>query len=234
MSDYLSQVFNVSTEAEQSQNDEALVATGGFAAPAEVFHGDYEKVGGKRPLKLAKRTELEIRKKIVSHNAKPGTTGLTASVDMVRSVYRRGAGEFAALGKPDSEREAWALKRVDAFLTMLAAGAPAVSAYVDDFDLLPEGHPASTRALTASAPASYEEELSVELLPTSDDYESNEHAIYTLAEFSGLGYEVIPAIRASWIRGLKNNENPYERAAVLASALYDSQDADLLPKKGIL
>jgi hypothetical protein len=88
--------------------------------------------------------------------------------------------------------------------------------------------------MTAGAAADYSEELAVELLPSSDDYESNEHAIHTLAEFSGLGYEAIPAIRASWIRGLKNNENPYERAAVLASALYDSQDADLLPKKGTL
>lgn len=228
MSDYLEKVFNVSTEA-----PEAIVATGGFAAPAEVLH-DYDKVGGKRPLKLAKRTELEIRKKIVGHNAKPGTTGLTASVDMVRSVFRRGAGEFAALGRPDAERNDWALKRVDAFLALLASGAPTNSAYTDDFDLLPEGHAKSTRSLVASVSSDYSEELSVELLPTSDDYESNEHAIHTIAEFSGLGYEVIPAIRASWIRGLKNNENPYERAAVLASALYDSQDADLLPKKGIL
>ena len=229
MSDYLAKVFNVKTEAEP------IVATGGYAAPAEVVYDtNQSNVEGKRPLKLAKRAELEIRKKIVGHNAKPGATGLTASVDMIRSVYRRGAGEFAALGKPGSERNDWSLKRVDAFLSLLASGAPAVSAYVDDYDLLPDGHPLSTRAMTAGASADYSEELTVELLPSSDDYESNEHAIHILAEFSGLGYEVIPAIRASWIRGLKNNENPYERAAVLASALYDSQDADLLPKKGTL
>ena len=229
MSDYLAKVFNVKTEAGP------IVATGGYAAPAEVVYDtNQSNVEGKRPLKLAKRAELEIRKKIVGHNAKPGATGLTASVDMIRSVYRRGAGEFAALGKPGSERNDWSLKRVDAFLSLLASGAPSDSAYVDDYDLLPDGHPLSTRAMTAGASADYSEELTVELLPTSDDYESNEHAIHILAEFSGLGYEVIPAIRASWIRGLKNNENPYERAAVLASALYDSQDADLLPKKGTL
>jgi len=33
---------------------------------------------------------------------------------------------------------------------------------------------------------------------------------------------------------LDNNENPFERAALLASALYDSPDAHLLPQKGTL
>jgi hypothetical protein len=42
---------------------------------------------------------------------------------------------------------------------------------------------------------------------------------------------MIPALRAAWLRGVKNNESPFDRAVVLASALYDSQDADLLPKQ---
>jgi hypothetical protein len=87
--------------------------------------------------------------------------------------------------------------------------------------------------MTASGLTKYEEALTVSILP-EDEYESQEHAVFALAEYSGLGYETIPAIRAAWIRGIKNNENPFERAAVLASALYNSPDADLLPKKGTL
>jgi hypothetical protein len=63
------------------------------------------------------------------------------------------------------------------------------------------------------------------------EYASAEHAIFSLAEFTGLGYEVIPSIRASWMRGSQAGENPFERAADLAVNLYESRDADLLPKK---
>lgn len=61
------------------------------------------------------------------------------------------------------------------------------------------------------------------------DYESPEHALLAFAELSGQGYEILPALRAAWLRGVRENESPFERAMVLASALYNSKDADLLP-----
>ena len=61
------------------------------------------------------------------------------------------------------------------------------------------------------------------------EYTSPEHAIFALAEFSGMGYEIIPALRASWARATKDDETPYERAMTLALNLYNSNDADLLP-----
>jgi hypothetical protein len=63
------------------------------------------------------------------------------------------------------------------------------------------------------------------------EYYSPEHAIFAMAELSGEGYEIIPALRAAWLRAISNNESPFDRAAVLASALYESRDADLLPIK---
>jgi hypothetical protein len=80
--------------------------------------------------------------------------------------------------------------------------------------------------LVASAYA--EEQLNVRLL-REDEYDSPEHALLAMAELSGLGYEVIPALRAAWLRGVRDRENPFDRAAVLASALDRSQDSDLLP-----
>jgi len=56
-------------------------------------------------------------------------------------------------------------------------------------------------------------------------------AITYLTELSGLGYEAEYAIKASWMRAVKESQDPYLRARELAITTYNSQDADLLPKK---
>lgn len=240
MSDYLARVFDVQAEESQPEGDVTLsvTASGGFGgASAPVLkEGDVQAPAKGKKLHLPMRNEIALRKKVLEYNTKNPQAPFTASVDMVKAVYRRGAGTYKGGEFASQTREDWSMNRVDAFLSLLLNGEPASSAYTHDFDLLPLEHPKSTRgtaALTASGAPDYSAELSVDLLD-EDDYESQEHAIHVLAEFSGLGYDVIPAIRASWMRGLKNEENPYERAATLASALYDSPDADLLPKKGTL
>jgi hypothetical protein len=52
----------------------------------------------------------------------------------------------------------------------------------------------------------------------------------TLTEFSGLGYEAEPAIRAAWLRGINDGVSAYQRALSVAEYAHDSKDADLLPK----
>ena len=226
--------------------EEAKVASGGAGTILPVLvKGDIKKpskgpelkpaMSNTKKIRYSRNTELALRKKLVEHNAKADETSL-ANLDMFKAVYRRGAGAFAASGRPDQERHEWAMSRVAAFSYLLKAGEPTNSNYTLDNDLLPATHPKSslsTEGVTASGIPSYDDELSVFILP-EDEYETQEHAVFSLAEYSGLGYETIPAIRAAWIRGIKNNENPFERAAVLASALYNSPDADLLPKKGTL
>jgi hypothetical protein len=85
----------------------------------------------------------------------------------------------------------------------------------------------SLELLLASAYA--EGELTVEI-KSYEEYDSPEEAVLALTEFSGLGYEVEPAFRASWLRAVRNGENPFKRASMLATMTYDSLDADLLPK----
>ena len=77
----------------------------------------------------------------------------------------------------------------------------------------------------------FEQELTVEL-QDEEEYDSPEHAILSLAEFSGFGYEAEHAVRAAWLRGVRNNENPFKRASNFAILGYESMDSDLLPKKG--
>jgi hypothetical protein len=74
----------------------------------------------------------------------------------------------------------------------------------------------------------YENELSVEI-KKEEEYESPEEAILALTEFSDLGYEGEHAIRASWLRGVRNGENPFKRASNFAVLGKDSLDSDLMP-----
>jgi hypothetical protein len=75
---------------------------------------------------------------------------------------------------------------------------------------------------------SYQEELE-SFLGKEEDYESPEQAILAMAEYSGYGYEAEHAIRASWLRAVRNGEDPFKRASILASLGKESLDADLLP-----
>lgn len=211
-----------------------MISSGGAAAPAEVL--DYDKV--EEPIELAsievsfsQAVEQALSAKTAKHNAE---CAHQATDDMIRSVYRRGALAFPASDKPTISRDSWAMARVDAFMYLLKNGAPRNPTYTTDYDLLPDGHPKCLemdRPLTASGMVDYEPALTVSL-KAEHEYETQEHAVLALAEFSGLGYEIVPALRAAWIRGVAAGENPYERATLLASALYKSPDADLLPKEG--
>lgn len=95
-------------------------------------------------------------------------------------------------------------------------------------DQIPLRDPADLELLLASANA--EAELSVELKGETE-YDSTEEAVLALTEYSGLGYEAEFAFRASWLRAVRNGEDPFTRAKTLAVMTTESLDADLLPKE---
>ena len=181
--------------------------------------------GGKK-IVFSQKTENSLRKKVVEHNknAKPGRK---ATLPMLKAVYRRGSGAFSSSHRPGKTRDQWAMARVNAFLKLLRSGSPANPNYKQDNDLLPKAHPKSSRAEASMM----QHELMQVALKSLDEYGSPEHAIYSMAEYSGLGYEIIPALRGAWLRGVRDGDVPFNRAYELATDLYNSQDADLLPKK---
>jgi hypothetical protein len=297
---------------------------------------------GTRKVKFSSAVEKSLKNKVEQHNEKAGK-GRRATVGMLKAVYRRGAGAYSVSHRPGMTRNQWAMGRVNAFLKLLKSGKPSNSAYKTDNDLLPSGHPRSTKksnSIAASAglvpeesdlaealveiadkygrfnedatgiwagytpPAEndvrgigvkcsncvlymgngscriielevedegkcrfavipdgvvdvgvlegeklgneiqspqelaklanewrYEQELNIDLLP-EEDYSSPEEAILAMAEYSGFGYEAEHAVRASWLRAVRNGENPFKRASLLASLGYESLDGDLLPIKG--
>lgn len=76
-------------------------------------------------------------------------------------------------------------------------------------------------------------EILPELLVTvkpQDEYNSPEDAILDMVEYSGLGYEAEPALRAAWIRATNDGSDPFDRTLSVAELGYNSQDADLLPR----
>lgn len=151
-----------------------------------------------------------------------------ATTDMLRTVYRRGAGAFSTSIRAGGSRDSSAMKRVDAYLRLLSSGKPPRVAYTQDNDLLPDTHPkfAKKKAVTASAFP----ELGVEIKAESE-YTSTQDKILALTEFSGLGYEAEFAFSASWLRAVRNGDDPFKRVSMLATMTYDSLDADLLPTK---
>ena len=80
----------------------------------------------------------------------------------------------------------------------------------------------------------YAEAQLITELKEESEYDSPEEAIFSMTEFSGLGYDAEQAFRASWLRAIRNNDNPFKRVSLLASMTYDSLDADLLPTREVV
>lgn len=239
-------------EEEQEKEEEeglpsyinTVVATAGSkpAPKADQIKGSSKNAKGSasggKTITFSKKVEDSLKEKVAAHNKKYGeNSSKKTSLKTLKAVYRRGAGAFSTSHRPDQNRNSWAMARVNAFLHLLRTGSPKNSKYTTDNDLLPATHPKSSKksasSLTAAAMmvADTVSEFSTVAILSYEDYESDEHAIFSLAEYSDLSYEAIPSIKAAWIRGLDSGEDAFSRAAELAINLYDSRDADLLPKK---
>ena len=225
-----------------------LVATAGSkkAPKKDRIYGSKKNpkgsASGSKTINFSKKVEDALSEKVKNHNEK---SDRKASLRMLKAVYRRGAGAFSSSHRPDQNRNSWAMARVNAFLHLLKSGSPKNSKYTTDNDLLPASHPKSSEKKSVRASGvpthtpedqttvyedDYSGELTIVLLPETE-YTSREQAIFALAEYSDAGYEIIPALDAVWNRAIGSNENPFDRAKELATSLYESKDADLLPKE---
>jgi hypothetical protein len=103
---------------------------------------------GAGTIELGEAVETGLRNKVTDHNDSLDAgdpAWKRATVGMVRSVYRRGAGAFSTSHRPGMTRNQWSMARVNAFLVLLRRGRPENPAYTSDNDLLPKGHPRSSR-----------------------------------------------------------------------------------------
>jgi hypothetical protein len=181
---------------------------------------------GSKKIVFSDKVETSLRNKVEEHN-KNASAGRKATLPMLKAVYRRGSGAFSSSHRPGKTRDQWAMARVNAFLKLLRSGRPANPNYKQDNDLLPKAHPRSSKGEASVL----QHELLEVALKSASEYGSPEHAIFSMAEYSSLGYDAIPALRGAWLRAVRDGEVPFERAYALATKLYESKDADLLPKK---
>lgn len=79
------------------------------------------------------------------HNEKYSAESKKVDLGTLKAVFRRGAGAFSSSHRPQvTSRNAWAFARVKAFLKLVGTGERKKS-YTTDLDLLPKGHPQSTK-----------------------------------------------------------------------------------------
>jgi len=97
---------------------------------------------------VSARIRQVLRNKVEDHNAKHTAAGKRVTLRMLEAVFERGVGAYRT--NPGSVRptvtsaDQWGLGRVNAFLTAVRTGKFPRTAF--DTDLLPEGHPLSSRA----------------------------------------------------------------------------------------
>lgn len=100
-------------------------------------------------VEFSEALESSIRNLVSQHNAKMRQDGKPewsrTSTRTVAAVVRRGMGAFSSSHRPGMNRQQWGLARARAFLQLLATGKPKNSNYTTDNDLLPKGHPRSTK-----------------------------------------------------------------------------------------
>ena len=97
----------------------------------------------KGKITFSKKTVDRLKKKAEEHTKKG--KGSKATLGALKAVYRRGAGAFSTSHAPKMSRDGWAMARVNAFLYLLRNGKPSNPNYKQDNDLLPKGHPRSSK-----------------------------------------------------------------------------------------
>ena len=112
--------------------------------------GSAKAPAGASTIELSEAIETGLANKAKEHNDSVGDNpGQRATVGMLRTVFRRGAGAYSTSHRPGMTRDQWAYARVNAFLYLLRNGRPENDAYIGDNDLLPKAHPKSSRLLSS-------------------------------------------------------------------------------------
>jgi HK97 family phage prohead protease len=135
--------------------------------------GSAKAPAGSKTIELSEAIETGLTNKAKEHNDEVGDNpGKRATVGMLRTVFRRGAGAYSTSHRPGVTRDQWAYARVNAFLYLLRNGRPENAKYIGDNDLLPKSHPKSTRTMSGNVVSiGGMEELVETRRITSNDFE---------------------------------------------------------------
>ena len=124
-----------------------------------------------------------LREKAHAHNASHASEAHRTTPETLRKVYDRGLAGGDQLA--DGDNEARAVARVNAFLHLLAHSRPEHRYYTADNDLLPQGHPKSTKAKKRGSEGDRPKALSAIVRLYNQDQARDEHGRF--GEGSGAG-----------------------------------------------
>lgn len=99
-------------------------------------------------IEVSAEVEKTLKDKIAKHNEENPQDSQKATLGQLKAVWRRGAGAYSigTPGKRGMTRAQWAMARVNSFLNILAGKRSGYDKnYNQDNDLLPAGHPKSTK-----------------------------------------------------------------------------------------
>ena len=102
---------------------------------------------GKTGAKVTAKDRATLQKKSEDFNERyKKKLGYGVTVGSLASVYQRGLGAFNTSHSPNvSSASQWGFARVNAFLYLVKNGRPQNPKYTQDYDLLPKGHPKSSK-----------------------------------------------------------------------------------------
>jgi len=123
------------------------------AIPSEQIEGgdqpeeaSAESVETAERLEYDSRVENALRGKITAYRSRCSNRHGSVEMGELKGVYARGLGAYSSSSAPGvTSRHQWAMARVRSYLNLRCCGEPANPNYVQDNDLLPSGHPESTR-----------------------------------------------------------------------------------------
>ena len=135
--------------------------------------GSAKAPAGEKTIELSEAIETGLANKAKEHNDEVGDNpGKRATVGMLRTVFRRGAGAYSTSHRPGITRDQWSYARVNAFLYLLRNGRPENAKYIGDNDLLPKDHPKSSRSHSQFGTSIGDMDTTVETRRiTSNDFE---------------------------------------------------------------
>jgi hypothetical protein len=102
---------------------------------------------GKTGAKVTAKDRATLQKKSDDFNDKyKKKLGYGVTVGSLASVYQRGLGAFNTSHSPNVKSASqWGFARVNAYLYLIKNGRPQNPKYTQDYDLLPKGHPKSSK-----------------------------------------------------------------------------------------
>jgi ppGpp synthetase/RelA/SpoT-type nucleotidyltranferase len=121
------------------------------APPEDRIEGSDQNAAGSAAapnagIDMGESVESMISERMAEHNDEHGNDpAKKATEGQLKAVARRAMGAYSKSHREGVSRQAWASGRIDAYLHLLAEGEPENPDYVQDNDLLPSGHPKSTR-----------------------------------------------------------------------------------------